>query len=212
MIDLEEIKKYLPQYLSDEKEKGLFEELKQFPNNIDSRIYTDSLKSSQICYQGDGINNLLIVNLPNTDVRPAPGVILSNTCDIATENDRLMPMRVAYAPIFQLQKYEDALIREHVETGRKSIAAIKGHIGNIQKQLISHIFYLPKHDSLQNDSIVFFDRISNCPAESLESNGFTDNRMFTLSNYGFYLFLFKISVHFTRIRESVDRSLSTVVN
>jgi hypothetical protein len=30
-------------------------------------------------------------------------------------------------------------------------------------------------------------------------------RIFSLSNYGFYLFLFKLSIHFTRFGEAVDR-------
>lgn len=205
MHDLEEIKKYLPQYLSEEKENSLFKELEQFPDNIDSRIYTDSLKGSSVIYQGDGMNNLLVINLPRTDVRPAPSIILSNTCDIAEENSRLIPMRVTYTPIFQLEKYKDALIREHVETKHKSIESIESHIDNIKKQLISHIFYLPKHGPLENDSIVFFDRINNCSREAIDSSDPKGERIFTLSNYGFYLFLFKISVHFTRIREKVDR-------
>jgi len=32
------------------------------------------------------------------------------------------------------------------------------------------------------------------------------NRLFTLSDYGFYLFLFKLSLHLTRIREGVSRN------
>lgn len=30
-------------------------------------------------------------------------------------------------------------------------------------------------------------------------------KIFTLSNYGFYMFLVKLSIHFTRVREGVDR-------
>jgi hypothetical protein len=30
--------------------------------------------------------------------------------------------------------------------------------------------------------------------------------LFTLSNFGFYLYLLKLSIHFTRIQEKIDRS------
>lgn len=43
MIPFEEIKKYLPQYLSVPSQENLFEELKSFPDNIDQRFYSDLL-------------------------------------------------------------------------------------------------------------------------------------------------------------------------
>ncbi len=66
---------------------------------------------------------------------------------------------------------------------------------DIRKQYISHIFYLPKGGQLNNDSIIFFDRINNYPSDSIKGQELPKRRIFTLSDYGFYLFLFKLSVH-----------------
>ena len=43
MTDFEEIKKYLPKYLSEESTKTLFEDLKAFPDNINNRFYSNVL-------------------------------------------------------------------------------------------------------------------------------------------------------------------------
>jgi hypothetical protein len=209
MISFEEIKKYLPQYLSVSSQEELFKELKQFPENLDQRIYTTRLEAQEdIIFQGDGIQNLLYINLPETDVGKVPGMILSNTCSIAPANNRLLPTRMVYAPIFNLEKYEQSLIKAFVVTEKKSIQSINDHIADIKKQYVSHIFYLPKGGKLENDSIVFFDRLNNCASASIKREALPDRRIFTLSDYGFYLFLFKLSVHFTRIREGVSRSMN----
>jgi hypothetical protein len=104
-----------------------------------------------------------------------------------------------------LRGSRELLIKSHVDTGKRSIQAINSHVSDIRKQYISHIFYLPKGGNLENDSMIFFDRINNYPSDSIEGQELPDRRIFTLSDYGFYLFLFKLSVHFTRIRDGVSR-------
>jgi len=205
MISLEEIKKYLPKYLSASAREELFDELKHFPGNIDQRLYTTSLKEEPSIFQGDGIRDLLFVNLPAKTFNPAPGIIISNTCDIDSGHKRLMPMRMVYAPIFNLNKYRQALFKDHVQTKIRSEESIEAHIIEIKKQRISHIFYLPKTNGLENDSLVFFDRLNNCPSDYFQEEQIQDKRIFILSDYGYYLFLFKLSVHFTRIREGISR-------
>jgi len=211
MISFEEVKKYLPQYLSSAAQQKLFRDLNDFPDNVDQRIYTSQLSGETNVFQGDGIQNLLYINFPSTDIGKVPGMILSNTCDIDSSNKRLMPLRIVYTPIFNLVKYEQSLIKNHVETGKKPIQSINSHISDIRKQYISHIFYLPKCGALQSDSIIFFDRLNNCPTNSIESQ-LSNRRIFTLSDYGFYMFLFKLSVHFTRIRDGVSRSIHQTIN
>jgi len=206
MISIEEVEKYLPQYLSESATVSLFNELEQFPENIDKRIYTDKLKNDPSIYQGDGMRELLYVNLPELQANPILGMIFSNTCDISDENKRLFDSRLAFAPIFNLEKYKNALIKKYVDSGEKQLTSIESHIEDIRKQNISQIFYLPKCGSLENDSFVFLDRINNLPASYFDENEIKDNRAFSLSDYGFYMFLFKLSVHFTRVRENVQRS------
>lgn len=208
MIPLEQIEKYLPRYLSLSAQEDLFEELKRFPENMDQRLYTINLAGEQQIYQGDGYRDLLFVHLPAREIGAGPGMIISNTCDIDPGNRRFMPMRMVYAPIWNLQKYKQALHKDLVQTGKRSAESVDSHITEIQRQRISHIFYLPKGAGLENESIVFFDRLNNAPSDQFELEDVPNKRIFTLSDYGYYLFLFKLSVHFTRIREGVARSLT----
>lgn len=206
MIDFEDVRKYLPQYLSDFANENLFSELKNFPGNIDGRLYTSVLKNESVIFQGDGLRGLLHIELPSTEPKKVNGMILSNTCDIDQNNVRLIGSRIVHAPIVNLQKYYEMLLKLFVDTNKKSINIIEQYISSIKKQYISHIFYLPRIDGVIEESIILFDRVTTLPSDYLPESEITSQRLFTLSDFGFYLFLFKLSVHFTRVRENVSRN------
>ena len=200
-MNLDEIKIYLPKFLSAESDRELFKGLKDFPENIDERLYTTYLNDTKIIYQGDGLNNLLVVNLPKPEIKPVPSIILSNTCDIDLQNERNFPSQIVYAPIFSLEKYKQTLLKN----SKKSKEQIIDHINAIKKQEITQIFYLPRFDGKLEESIVFLDRVNNMPNTLIERDKITSNRIFTLSDYGAYLFLLKLSIHFTRVQDKVER-------
>ena len=205
MIDEKEIEKHLPYYLTDKARHSLIEELKDYPDNIDGRIFTTYLKNEHTIFQGDGFQDFLFINLPHPEIKKLPAMVLSNTCDIALTNKRLFPKRLVYAPIFNLEKYRQMLIKEH-ENREETRQSIDSHIDAIKKQKITDIFFLPKSNVLENDSIVMFDRLNNLPTDHMLPEGIIRNRLFTLSDYGFYLFLIKLSIHFTRVKEEVNRT------
>ncbi len=200
-MNLEDLRIYLPKYLSTESEKELFQSLKDFPDNLDERIYTDCLKGDEIIYQGDGLNNLLAVNLPNVNIKKVAGMVLSNTCDLDQGNKRNFPAQIVYAPIVSFAKYSEALFRDL----DKPKGHIESHLNSVKKQHITQIFYLPSLSTVMEQSIVFLDRIFNIGNDFVNRGELKDSRIFTLSNYGTYLFLFKLSLHFTRIQDKVDR-------
>lgn len=203
MISIEDIKTYLPKYLSPESEKKLFAELKQFPSNMDGRVYTTKLKDDNIIYQGDGIEGLLVINLPETTLKNVPAMILSNSCDIGADKKSPLPNNVVYSPIFNYDKYI-----ELVKSIKSDVDYVQSHENALKQQAISSIFYLPRGGRLVNDSLVFLDKVVSCRTEYFETVKVNESRLFTLSDYGFYLFLFKLSIHFTRIRERVDRGMN----
>jgi hypothetical protein len=196
----EDIKLYLPKYLSSVSEEELFKELKYFPNNINERLYTNKLKDQNIIYQGDGVEGLLFVNLPDKNFGELPGMVISNTCDINPSNKRFSPVNIVYSPIINLEKYIDNLIKRGANP-----EAVKNHAVSIKKQEVTSMFYLPKGASLKTESVVFLDKINSCDSEYLKPERIENLKLFTLSDYGFYLFIIKLSIHFTRIRERVDR-------
>lgn len=196
---LEDFKQYLPKYLSPNGTENLFAELKQFPANIDQRLYTSLLKAEPIIYQGDGLSNLPIVNLPDARIEGKKAMVLSNTCDISPDNPRPIPARMIYCPIISFEKFERMLVA--------SQASVSDHyLRDIRAQKVSSMFFLPRNDSLGEDAIVLLDRANNCDINQIPSQEIQSRRLFTLSDYGFYLLIFKLSIHFTRIREAVRRT------
>ena len=195
----EEFRTYLPKYLSAESQERLFKELGQFPANIDSRLYTTKLKDERTVFQGDGLARVWVSNLPDPTVREARVMVLSNTCDTAPENESLMGPRLIYCPIISLPRWEEALRQQARIPSTEFLA-------NIRAQKVSTMFYLPKNNALGEEAIALLDRINNCDLQKLNLDELTGTRLFTLSDYGFYMFLFKLSIHLTRIREGVSRN------
>lgn len=197
----EDIKKYLPQYLSDTELGLLKEELAKFTEyGTKDAIYTIALNGANYFLQGDGISKMPYLNFPNTDVHLVDAILLSNTCDMSIENKRLNDCRIMYAPIIKYDKYAAML--------KKSISATRlvNHLEDIKAQKVSQIMYLPKGGKMDYDGIVFFDRAISLPLTSDFVEMKCAEKLFTLSNFGLYLFLLKISVHFTRIQERINRT------
>lgn len=200
MITGSDIELFLPKYLSPENYKRLLQELDAFPNNIDERMYTTSL-ASDVLYQGDGYNPFPYVELLHLEKgsKNVKGIILSNTCDISPENYRLYTSSILYAPIVEIEKYSNILLKNGAAKEQ-----VEGHLKAVRKQEVSSILYLPAIHELK-ESIVFFDRIMSIDNSFIKREELEQNRIFSLSDYGFYLLLFKLSVHFSRIQEKVNR-------
>jgi len=205
MIPWEEIKKFLPQYLSAESTQVLLSELDRFPENIDTRLYSMKLMNEKVAFQGDILKGLPVISLPDhTIYYNAFSMILSNTCDNDPKESRIVPRNHTYATILTL----DEIINQLKDNGEDN-SRIKNFVVQLKKQRITNLFYLPKGFGMVNESVVFLDRINSC-GSPLEGERVKDMRVLCLSDYGFYLLLFKLSVHFTRIQEKVDRNAGTI--
>jgi hypothetical protein len=201
---LSDIEIYLPKYLSADEQTQLFEELRQFPENIDGRMYSSICDYGEELYQGDGLSNLPIVSLPLTNPETANVMIISNTCDISPDNERFYPAFALYCPLIRLTAYEELL---H-QTFPQSADRIQSHINSIRRQECSPMFFLPKGAHLPEDFIALMDHIVHHKLQALDLSTLIRGRLFTLSDYGYYLFLFKLSIHFTRMRDGVIRGYS----
>ena len=197
----EEIKKYLPQYLSEIELNNLRKELENFPTDgTKDTVYTIALANADYLLQGDGVANLDYINFPDVVIKPIDVILLSNTCDMSIENKRMNPCRIMYAPILKFDIYARKL-RESFPSQR-----VDNHLRDIKAQQISQAMFLPKGGKMDYDGIVFFDRAISIPLSEETMQSMCDNKLFTLSNFGLYLLLIKLSIHFTRIQERIDRT------
>jgi hypothetical protein len=196
----EDLKVYLPKYLSEDSFKELIKGLKDFPSNIDERLYTNFLSSERNIFQGDCLREFSVVNIENLQVKKVAAIVLSNTCDVDQANARLFPSSIVFAPIVKLETYVSMLLGDHVNEGK-----IEQHIKAIREQSITQILFLPSFGEKLDESIVFLDRVYNLPSSMINLDNLEGQRILTLSDYGSYLFLFKLSLHFTRIQDKVER-------
>jgi hypothetical protein len=194
----EEIKKYLPQYLSIDDTKKLFNELKNFPYNIHQRFY--AAIEGNIIYQGDGIEGIPAFQLPNTQSKISQSMAISNTCDMDIQNKRNIPMRILFSQIISLGKIEKSLLETNIPKDK-----ISNYIESIRQQKVTNAFYLPKGSKIE-ESVVFFDYTNSFDIHFIDRETIKDKKLFSLSDYGFYILLLKLSIHFTRIQEKVNRN------
>lgn len=200
---------YLPKYLSAESYGILLDELRALPSDgTKNTVFTSALVSEKRLFQGDGIANLPFYDVQTQCVLniPTPGLILSNTCDMDSQgNSRLEDIHICFAPMWRLSKYKERLSKKYDDE------RIRNHIGTIRQQGLSHIFYLPRGGALTDEIIIPLDRICYVNNSHINRDTLKETRLFTLSDYGSYLFLLKMSIHFTRIREKVDRNMGQIL-
>lgn len=197
-----ETKFYLPKYLSPEAQGKLFTELRAFPDNIDSRMFAPTgLRKELAIFQGDGVADLPIVNLPDNQVKNARCLVLSNTCDIDPANARLQTPHISYCPLVRFAALT-ALVNE-LEPDKKKA---ESYLRSIARQEVSSMFFVPKGELLDEEAVALLDRTMSCPVSPEQYETFATKKLFTLSDYGFYMFLIKLSVHFTRINDGVSRN------
>ena len=216
MIDehLAYITEYLPRYLSNDKQKSLFASLKsEFPFSKNPEKVYKELQDKSVFYQGDAIIDIpfsrLNVQEKKFDLKTLTGAIISNTCDIASTNKRNITPYVNLAAIHRIDEFSAYLKSTNI-----SDLKITEFVENIRNNIVSTLFYLPEIKSngtiIFHESFIRFDETTSLSIEFLNEGKFDKNyirnngdRVYSFSNYGFYLFLFKLSVHFCRIRESV---------
>lgn len=192
MID-EDLKKFIPTFLANNEQENLFYGLKQIRDNNLSRLknfYIGNHPEESILEQGDGVDNLPIFNLPDTTTVQAKGFIISNTCDISPDNNRKIPMNTLYAPIVNLNKYEE-LLRKNGEYTDEWAQAVRN-------QQITNLFYLPKGIGLDYEAVVPLDHINSLPASYISDEDILSNRIFRLSLTAWYVLLIKLTHHFAR--------------
>ncbi|MGP1484881.1 MAG: hypothetical protein ACTTJC_02080 [Campylobacter sp.] len=188
-ISQSDIQKYLPQYLSDDAKKALKNSLDNFPNNMEKMVMSENIfnEHKSKLLQSDIVECENIYNGRNAKV-----MIISNSCDNSSENERIFPICVSFVIILSLEK-----IKNIFEKSGKDEQSINNQLDAIKKQLVTNMFYLP------NGTVALLDRTMHLHYDDFKKTMI--NKIASLSNYGFYTFLFKLSYHFTRLGEKTQR-------
>jgi hypothetical protein len=200
-FDAEALQQQIPYYLTaDPAKKVLLAELKSLSEGAVQGYFTpselDAHKGEML--QGDGWRGFQVFSFATGDRNRVRGIILSNSCDLSPENERVLPPKITFAPIIRLAKLEERFL----DSGLKQ-EQIKSRLQAIRSQSITSMFYLPADDPLSTEYVALLDDLHSMPVEALRE---VSDKLFTLSMAGFYLYVFKLSVHFCRLQENIDRN------
>lgn len=184
----------VPSYLFPADKHQLLSEIRSFRTNSN---YFTSLSLGVELLQGDAWEGFELLDFTTGNRKVVKGVILSNTCDISAENSRDVVPNVLFAPLVDLSKYVKIL-----QTAGKSEESTKSLVESLRRQEVTSAFYVPGTGELA-ESIVILDQISSHPVTHFLET--TRRRLFRLGQFGHYLFLIKLSIHFCRFQEGVNR-------
>ncbi len=209
----EDFDRILAPYLVEERKDRLKQALLQFTTDNQGKEidYTKFYKSFGHAYfmQADLLREIRMSNWNEQDstfhkVYPE-AIIVSNTCDISADNShKAHPKQCLFAPIMDFSAFAANLAKEGYADEK-----LEQFVRTVKAQLVSNLFYLPVVNSEKKEYIVLLDRIFWFPADELNSyiDKIQDNRITSLSHFGYYLFILKLSYHLCRLPEQCDREV-----
>lgn len=215
---LDLLRDFVPRYLTEVDQRALAQDIREsFPEAADPNKVYIRLGEDKFYFQGDGIVDIpfsdFVIESGSFEVVYLKGVLLSNTCDVSPSNaeNRLSEPLMNFAPIIPLDEY----VRE-LKDSNISDSQITSFKGNLKSNRITNLFYLPElsidDEIIQQESFVRLDYVVSLPLSLFNSDRYEKSyqpigdRIFSFSNYGFYLFIVKLTIHLARIREGVFRS------
>jgi len=192
----DQIKLFLPKYLSPDQQHRLFAELSTFPENRTFYLSRSNLLGELL--QGDGWRGFVAINFHSGDRRTISGMVISNSCDISPANMGSLPVNIVFAPLIELAKYV-----ERLRGVGKTSEQIENLLRDIRRQRVSSMFFLPECPGVIPECIVLLDDLHAHPLRDFLDR--EKSALFTLNQYAFYLFLMKLSIHFSRFQEGAER-------
>ena len=200
-LDIESLQRQIPYYLTSKDRQVLVNELKAISRGGTVDYFLgqtrDTFKSDML--QGDGWRGFQLFMFDTGKRRSVQGLVISNSCDVDPNNRRDLPARVIFAPLVKLATYEALLGRRNIKQRK-----IDEKLAAIRAQKTSSLFFLPSGGPLADDHIVRLDDAHSMPVAA-HSAATDREKLFTLSNTGFYMLVLKLSIHFCGLQEKVNR-------
>lgn len=209
LFDEQNIENLLPSYLTSTNKDRLKEALRQFSaTGNQDEIYPNFYYTSNLNHfaQGDILHSLKSVdwNFDKSEYETVyySVMLLSNSCDVSQENKRATnPKNILFVPIVPLSE----VIQDFVANGFKD-DEIESFKSNLKRQLFSNLFYLPVSYKKNEDFIAYFDRTYWYPQQEIVKINLPEERYISLSNIGYYMLILKMSYHFCRVPEEIERN------
>lgn len=197
-IKPEDLQRGIPAYLSAADQQALTKALADFPHTRTLRPYFFKV-DDQDPLQGDVWRGLEILRHEDGARKRVLGMLVSNSCDVAPDNGRFFPPKLSFATLLPLERYKQTLLGNGFQEDR-----VKEHLRQIRAQAVTSLFYLPAEGALEEEHIALLQDLHSIPLKTFLDDA-NKSRIVSLHQLGFYLFLFKLSIHFCRFLEGVNR-------
>lgn len=185
---IQDFQRQLPAYLTIGQKVEIIDNIRKFPK---IEYYLNNYHTDTEFEQGDVFEGVPIYSFKHNEQKLGRVIILSNSCDISPNNKRYTPVNILVASMIKLEDYKSLLLNSNVPQEK-----VQSRISSIIAQEVTDIFYLPPGGLLESAYIAKFDQVTALPIKN-----FMDQKpklLARLSDIGYYLFLFKLSVHFCR--------------
>lgn len=194
----EDLERGIPAYLSRADKEALVAALRDFPHGRQNRPYFYRSADPEPL-QGDLWRGLEVFRFEDGAKKRVVGMLVSNSCDISEGNKRHFPPKVSFAALIPISKYRDALLKNGISEEK-----ITAHLTEVRAQGVTSLFYLPAEEGLEAEHVAVLQDLHSIPLASFHDDA-KKLRVASLNQLAFYLFLFKLSIHFCRFLEGVDR-------
>lgn len=200
-FDPDALRRQIPYYLTEENRQGFIKELESLIRSGGTNIFLSNHHhdSKDFLLQGDGWRGFEFFLFEEGKKLSVKGIVISNSCDTHPDNPRDIPTRVIFAPLVRLSAFRTLLVQSGIDREQ-----VENKIQAIKSQKTSNIFFIAAGNKLEEDYIVRLDDIHSMPVTRHQEHPERE-RIFTLNMSGFYLFVFKLSVHFCRLQEGITR-------
>src|SRR5690606_29739452 len=148
-FDAEALRQQMPYYLTaDPAQKQLVKGLKALSEGATKGYFFPAEEDpyGRDMLQGDGWRGFQVFSFMSGTRNAARGIVLSNSCDISPENERVLPPNVTFAPIVKLSK-----IKARFEERGLQPEQIESRLHAIRAQSITNMFYLPADGPLDEE-------------------------------------------------------------
>ncbi len=201
ILNVEALRCQIPYYLAAQDQRVLVKELNAITQGQSVNYFLDSSRDQfkTLMLQGDGWHGLQLFIFEIGKRRSVQGLVLSNSCDIDPANPRDMPARIIFSPLVKLATYEELLLRAGIDSKR-----VEAKLASVRAQQTTNMFFLPAGGPLTEDHVIRLDDLHSMPIAAHQRAADRAKR-FTLSNTGFYMLVLKLSIHFCRLQERVNR-------
>jgi hypothetical protein len=197
-INPEDLTTGLPAYLTAADQAAITKGLRDFTNSQSLATFYYPTRDPEPL-QGDVWSRIDVFDFSTGERKRVRALLVSNSCDISAGNERYMSPKLTVATVIPLGAYQQLLLKNGLAEKR-----VSDHLMQVRAQTVTQLFYLPNGAGMNGEHVALLQDLHSLPAQAMTTEPLK-TRLASLSQCAFYLLLFKLSVHFCRFLEGVDR-------